>query len=322
MFYTLENKCIDEINVVKIMIDNHERLSKQHAQLTNQIKFFSVSSCVTRLYAIYENFVETAISDYLDTLSECVTFASLSEEFKTEYRLGISIILSKIDQGRYDHLNHENIIKWYYEAISNAATYKFISQALTRHEQNLRLNIVEQLLAKIQVKDLKAWLNNHTLIKELYDDHTALFEQLESEMKNFIQLRNDAAHGTLSSLESKDNLFRLCDLNIAVIKSIGSYFRKFSLSHLTNSGRMNEIGVVSESFGRNGAFVALVKRGTHLKLGREIYFLSNNNCFKQSINSMRINDISVPGITTKINDLEVGIKCANPVKVGTRIFLY
>ena len=111
MFSALENRCLQDIDTIYVLLDSHESLIETRPDISHKIKIYSVSACVTRLYAIYENFVETAVSDYLDSLSECVKFDLLPYELKTEYRMGISYILSKIDQGRYDHLTHENIIK-------------------------------------------------------------------------------------------------------------------------------------------------------------------------------------------------------------------
>ena len=111
MFSALEDRCLNDIDVINFIIDSHSKLSDTKTDLRQKIKVFSVSSCVTRLYAIYEYFIETALSDYLDSLSECINFFDLSEEFKKNYRLGISHVLSKIDQRKYNHLNHENIMK-------------------------------------------------------------------------------------------------------------------------------------------------------------------------------------------------------------------
>lgn len=321
MFHILENNSVENINIIKDMIDFHERLSSENEIKSNQIKFFSVSSCVTRLYAVYENFVETAISDYLDILSECVEFNTFSDEFKSCYRIGISTILSRIEQDRYKNLRHENIIKWYSDALSNEPDYKIITQALTIHEQNLRLNILEQMLSKIQIKNLHQWLNNYPLIKNLYVDQLRISSQLESELKDFIQIRNDAAHGSLSSLESKENLIRMCDLVIALIQSVASCFRKSALFYLFNSGKAKLIGTVTESFKRHSAFVLNVNSGINIKIGMEIYCITDENCVMQNVESLMINNVKIISITSKVSLISVGIKCNNFIKKGAQIFI-
>ncbi|MCI1267228.1 MAG: MAE_28990/MAE_18760 family HEPN-like nuclease [Saprospiraceae bacterium] len=321
MFSALENRCLQDIDTIYVLLDSHESLIETRPDISHKIKIYSVSACVTRLYAIYENFVETAVSDYLDSLSECVKFDLLPYELKTEYRMGISYILSKIDQGRYDHLTHENIIKWYYEAHSGIEPYKFVTNALTRHEQNFRLNILVNAFNRVQLKDLTSWLSNHPNIKSLYPDDDSFYQLLEAEIKDFIQLRNDAAHGSIDALEGRDSLNRHCEVIKALIISIGSYLRKNQLLNMLPTGKAREIGFVSECFPANGAFVAKLKIGTEINLYQNIYFLDRTNCYSQPINSIRINDESVIAAKANTDEFEVGIKCNEMVKTQAKIIM-
>jgi hypothetical protein len=320
MFSSLEKKCLEEIDVVRLLIDVHnENSSAREAQLRKRMKVYSVSSCVTRLYAIYERFVETAVSDYLDALSDCASFESLSAGFKNEYRMGISHILSKIDQGRYDHLNHEEVVKWYYGAITNGQPYRFVTDALTRHEENLRIQAVENILNKIQLTDLGRWLAVHPKLKELYPDELSFYPQLEAEVRSFVQLRNDASHGTLEDLEGRDNLIRLCDLTNNLIVAIAAYLRKSLIIQLEQAGKIKKIGAITESF-TNGAFVFKAKNGVSVKVGSTIYILAKANCQPETINSIMINDASVQEITSSSDDFEIGLKCNSTVKKESVIY--
>lgn len=320
MFSALEKKCLEEIEVVKLLIDVHtSAIAERDAQLRQRMKVFSVSSCVTRLYAIHEHFVETAISDYLDALSECASFESLSAEFKNEYRIGVSHILSKIDQGRYDHLNHEEVVKWYYEGITNTQPYRFVTDALTRHEENLRIPTIEKIFNKIQLKDLGSWLAAHPNLKQLYPDEVSFYPQLEAEVKAFVQLRNDASHGTLEDLEGPDNLIRLCDLATSLLISIASFLRKSLVIQLELAGKMKNVGSITETFS-NDAFISTTKNGTSIKVGDKIYIMSTSNCQPEVITSIMVNDQSVQEFTTESDDFEVGLKCENKVKRNALIY--
>lgn len=48
--------------------------------------------------------------------------------------------------------------------------------------------------------------------------------------------------------------------------------------------------------------------------------ISTTSCDKQKIQSLMINDVNVIGLTTKVDNFEIGIKCAFPVKVGVNLF--
>jgi hypothetical protein len=321
MFDAIEIKCQKDIEVVSLLIDIHNQELENHSSSIRQkIREYTVSSCVTRLYAIVENFIETIISDYLDALSELVRFSSLPVELKNEYRIGISYILSKIEQGRFDHLNHENVVEWYYIAIKDSDNYRFITDALTRHEQNFRLNIIESAFNKVQLKDFSSWVCKYPKIVALYADHSSVHEQLESEIKGFVQLRNDASHGTMDNLEGDDNLKRLCELNSAMINAISSFMRKSLILKRLDVGRLFEAGKVTEVFQENDAFVAKFKNGVVLKKGERLMILEQSDCYYERIESLMDNDTSVNEISITIDNYEVGVKLSKQVKNNARIF--
>jgi hypothetical protein len=67
----------------------------------------------------------------------------------------------------------------------------------------MRLSILSGMLKRVLLDDLQGWLSHHDAIAALFDEQAALSDQVESELKNFIQLRNDAAHGSLSALAGR-----------------------------------------------------------------------------------------------------------------------
>jgi len=137
MFSSLEKNALDNIDVVEMLVNVHrETEEKCDISIRNNVKAYTVSSCVTRLYAVYENYIKAAMSDYLDILSELVKFSALTEEFKNNYRLGISHLLAKVDQGRYQRLSHENIVKWYYEGNFSITAGKDRSQGLSKEAKS------------------------------------------------------------------------------------------------------------------------------------------------------------------------------------------
>ncbi|RYY47494.1 MAG: hypothetical protein EOO06_12375 [Chitinophagaceae bacterium] len=320
MFAALEQRSLADIDIVRYFINRNEEAVNGSGKPRKEIRVYAVSACVTRLYAIYERFVETIISDYLDALAECVPFVALSDGFKAEYRMGISIVLSKLDHARYAHLNPENVIEWYHQAMSNVSPYRFVNEALIRHDQNLRLNIVEELLKRIQIGDVKSWISKHPQVKALYPGASSVHEQFESEVKDFVQLRNDAAHGTLDDLEGVDNLLRLCDVVHALVLSIGSFFRKSILGHFVSSSKVLPLGRVIDSFS-NGAFVAKLGRAVTVDKVKGLYILSNSNCLVQKIDSMMFYGVGIAKITTKVEGVEVGLKCAELAKKGSKLFI-
>ena len=314
MFDALTANTLEQIRVVEELIPIHESVSNGKASdVRRRIKLYAVSSCVTRLYAIYENFVETILSDFLDSIPEISSYASLAAELKADYRLGISHVLSKIDNDRYSHLTHESVVLWYHEALTNQPKYRFVTEALIRHEQNLRLNVLETLLGRIQLSGIRTWLAHNEYVTALYTESESVFEQLDAELKTFVQIRNDAAHGVLDDLQGKDNLGRFCELMRSLILAISSFLHRSLLLRRANAGRARKIGEVTEVFNKNGAFVAQIENAARLQKGMQIHVLGANYCFVLQIESIRVNDLDVEDIVAAHPAFEVGLKCAvNP----------
>lgn len=318
MFSKLLSKALDQIAVVETFIDLHNDYVKTVAQENGaRIKTYAVTACITRLYAIYERFIESILADYLDALPELIKFESLSEGFKKSYRHGISSILSKIDSERYCHLKHENVVEWYHQAISGNAQYRFVTEALTHHEQNLRLGIISELLSRIDLKDLDPWICHSAHIKALYEEQTELRTQLDSELKLFIELRNDVSHGSLESLEGKDNLRRYCKVIRSFIGMLSEYCHKNLLFYRVSSGRMILVGEVTEIFPRANAFIIQLDLGCSLGVQSQLHIVGNSFCAQHRVESLRIKDAAVEQVSATFQNFEIGVRCdVNPNKLG------
>lgn len=321
MFASLTSSSLASVRVVREFVAHHERLLADHdAAARQEMKIYSVSSSVTRLYAIYERFVETLVSDFLDAIPEYCSFAALPDAMRSEYRIGISHLLSRLDSPRYHHLNHENLIRWYHEALSAVTPYRFVPEALTRHDENLRLSVLSGMLSRVQATDLQGWLSHHSSITALYPDQTALWEQIESELKNFIQQRNDAAHGTLSELAGPDPLLRYCDLITALIESLSAYLYRQIVVGREAAGKAILLGRVDEIFAAHSASIVPLQPGRSLTLGQRIHVVGQWSCVEAVVESMRIENETAFAVSAVGEVLEVGIVSSAAPRRGVSIY--
>lgn len=322
MFGGLESNAIEQIAVAQAAISNHEAfLLAQPSERQGSVRIYAVTSCVTRLYAVYEHFVESLISDYLDAIPELSTYANLSDGLRKEYRFGISYILGKLDSERYSHLTHENVILWYHQAISNSPTYRFVTEALTRHETNLRLNIVENLISRVDLQGFRSWLVNSEQITSLYEEQTAIVEQLEAELRGFVQLRNDAAHGSLQTLEGRDNLVRYCEMIAALVKTMAAFFSRSLLLNRVRVGKARKIGTVTEVFFKAGAFIAQLDAGSELETGMSVHVLGSNYYSRDSIQSLQVMGSGVDRLSADRDAFEAGLKCSSIPKRNAGLYI-
>lgn len=308
MFSALTDRSLAAIRVVREFIGHHEALlASRDAASRQEMKLYSMSACVTRLYAIYEDFVETLVSDYLDVIPDLCAFEDLAESMRAEYRVGISHLLNRLDSPRYSHLNHGDLIRWYHEALTAQSPYRFVPEALTRHDENLRLSVLGGMLKRVQLDDLQGWLSHHDAIAALFDEPVALWEQVETELKNFIQLRNDAAHGSLSALAGPETLLRHCDLASALVQALSAYLYRHVVLWRHKVNKVRLIGAVTEVFEKPRAFIVPVQRGMFVTLHEKVHLVGRWSCVEATIESIQLDKQSTDGIGALSEALEVGI---------------
>lgn len=321
MFEALTSTALGGVRVVREYVGHHDSLLASYdAAARQEMKTYSVSSSVTRLYAIYERFVETLVSDYLDAIPEYRAFCDLSEAMRTEYRVGISHLLNRLDSPRYRHLNHENLILWYHEALSATTPYRFVPEALTRHDENLRLSVLNGMFGRVQANDLQGWLSHHASIASLFSDPTAIWERVESELKNFIQLRNDAAHGTLADLVGSETLLRYCDVVAAMIESLSAYLHRQIIIGRGETGKAILLGSVTEVLPQHNACIIPLQPGKTLSLKGRVHFVGQWSCHEAVIESLQIQGEVTDGVTALGNALEVGVVSSTLPKRNVAVY--
>lgn len=322
MFESLEKNALEQIDIVEKLIKKHnEYIESEAGSSATGIKLYATSSCLTRLYGIYEHFVDSIITDYLDALPELILYENLPDVIKSEYRIGMSHLLGQVGNGRYSGLNHEQIILSYHEALTNNPKYQFVTQALTRHERNLRLQIVETIIARLDLKELRGWLNNCAEIIDLFEDKDAISDQLEAEINNFVQSRNDAAHGSLTEALGHTILQRYCSLIKEIVKAFAGFFRKHLLNHRIIAKKTIKIGNVSEVFNKAGTFIIKLNFNRSLMVGSLIYLVKPNHCSSEIINNLMLDNMNISGITAMQDGIEIGVKTQINPKKNSEVYI-
>jgi hypothetical protein len=321
VFSALRDNALEQIEVARLLIKFHNDLIPTvSAERASQIKVYAAASCVTRVYAIYENFFESLLSDYLDSVAEITPYPDLPEALRNEYLVGVSHILGKIDQERYRHLTHENIILWYHEAISANESYRFITEALTRHERNLRLDMLFELTNRVRLSRLKEWIEGCGHIGKLYDGPPTL-PQLEAELRNFVQMRNDAAHGIIEDLEGTVTLERYCDLISAIVNSLCGFVSAGLLTQRVTAGKSKKAARITEVFPKSNACVAVVEPHTMVSTGISVHLLRPTSYEYLAVASLMINGSPTENFATTNTSAEAGFSFAQLPKRGTDIYI-
>ncbi len=98
---------------------------KKDIPKTKEWRIYDHCAAVTKLYAIYENFVEDLIRDWLKLLPELfLNYDDLEERIRTTHQFGVGKLLLDLNKSRYEHLSIEEVINGLYLGVNNTDKYK------------------------------------------------------------------------------------------------------------------------------------------------------------------------------------------------------
>jgi len=279
-------------------------------------RIYDHCAALTRLYAIFESFVEGILADFLGTIPSLIRYSDLGDGFHKEHRDGVAHILQRIETYRYRDLILSEIIKDYNLALSGEDEYRILPQSLLIHDQNLSLHIVDRLFTRLGIKDVINWITCHPQVKTFMNDVRGDQNTVESELKSFVQYRNEAAHGVVNDVLSKEELLIHCDFIESLCQSMYERINHRVISRRLELDTAREIGHVTEEY-RDNIIVALLKNTT-VKIDDRLYFMSDSYCYSSAIVNLQVDDVDTNPVT--VTDMrEIGLKTAVKVKKKARI---
>ncbi len=171
-------------------------------------RIYDHCAAVIKLYAIYENFVEDLIRDWLSLLPEIYpNYSDLDNRIRKTHQTGVGRLLIDQNKKRYEHLSIKDIVNSLHSGIDNAGSYELSPDAFLFHEQNLRRDTLDKLLADAGINETWLWIEKHTAIRNFVENIKGSQNTAEGELNELIVYRNDAAHTT-----SIDNFLGFSDL--------------------------------------------------------------------------------------------------------------
>jgi hypothetical protein len=144
---------------------------------------------------------------------------------------------------------------------------------------------------------------------------------VESELKNFIQLRNDAAHGALSELVGSEALLRQCDLVSALIEALSAYLHRHVVLWRYDTGKVRFVGHVTEVFDVRRAFIVPLQPGASLAVRQNVHLVGQWSCAEASIESVRIDDQDADGVGAFGQEIEIGIVASALPKRNVAVYV-
>jgi len=143
----------------------------QDAPEARDWRIYDHCAVVTRLYAIYERFVEDLIREWIQLLPDLFpVYADLEERICNTHRIGVARLLLDITKNRFGHLSVEQVIRvLFYGASGTTEKYELLPDAFLLHEQNLRREALEKMFADAGIGNAWTWVEKHRKIKHFVE---------------------------------------------------------------------------------------------------------------------------------------------------------
>ena len=189
-------------------------------------RIYDHCAAVTKLYAIYENFVEDLIRDWLVLLPEiCPDYLDLEERIRKTHQIGTGRLLIDLNKKRYEHLLLEDVVNSLHSGFSNQSSHELLPDAFLFHEQNLRRDTLDKLLADAGINNSWVWIEQHRVIRNFVEDIKGGQNTAEGELNELITYRNDAAHTTsIDDFLGFNALLELCTFTESICQALTDLF--------------------------------------------------------------------------------------------------
>jgi len=341
----LETVCL-KISTVRSMIKTNDRLREIVFQDSSDIKelkenpefaalievipskqewrIYDRSAVVTRLYAIYERFVEDLISDWLRRMPDLVPrYSDLGEKIQNTHREGIGRLLSDLKKNRFQHLSVEKVVQGLSCGITDTGKYELLPDAFLLHEQNLRKEVLETVLKNAGIDEAWKWVSNHKEIKYFVEEVRGSQNTAEGELKQLVDYRNKAAHGSTDEILGTQELLDLGDFVEALCKSLADLVTYNIILLQIDRGLVREIGKITEWLKKRQAYVAKLKEVT-LTVGERVFLVLVNDklsyCYAAKIESIKREGISHNHVEITSEE-EVGLTFDRDARIGLTIYV-
>ncbi len=319
--------CLDKIEALKKnLLFNQEVQEFLAAQAQNTIvstlvplkphtsEWKVIEHCATfsRLYCIYESFVFDVITDWLLKMPGIFTYSELDTKFKNHHRTGIAHVLSNLTHQRYQRLNELDVVKDFFYSINNSKEYSLLPEAFCYHDNNLRFGPLMQVLSKVSIDNASEWLNNYPAIIKYFQGKGTKTD-VEHDLDAFVQDRNDASHGSVTTVYGTGQLLDSIYFIENLCQGIFELFQKTWIMSCKAKALTKNVGKITEYYSRN--VVVAVLSHCSIFVGMNIYVVDTHRCYKAKIEELRIDDKNVPQVAID-SAVEVGLRLDTKAKKG------
>jgi hypothetical protein len=276
-------------------------------------------TAITRAYALFEAFVSQLLREYLTFLAGSYTLSELGEDFMAKYTRGIGRILVDQHAGRYENINVVTLIADATAALANKSAYHIQPEAMLRAEQNLRMVELKRLFSHCGLAGLEIWVTKHSAIEAFFAAQSRLSQTAESELKQIVEYRNEAAHDEVDQVLGTEVLAEVTEFFEALLQSITDFVQYDTLRRAKELGKAQILGLISERL-HDDVVVAKIAN-LRIRIGDTVYIYGKGLTMIGTIQSIQLDDVNQDAADIT-DEREVGLRLGVRAKKGCELIRF
>lgn len=290
--------------LVKVLPDNPPS--------TIQWRVFGHCAALVRLYAVYERFIVHVVSEWLGMLPKLYRdYQQLPEGVRRGHRQGIAEILPRLGSDRYGHLSEETVVRGMYKGTTGQGAYDLPEDLFILDEQNLRKDTLERLFTRVGITNLWGTVCKNGEVQQFLTDVRGNENTAEAELRQFVDYRNDAAHGDVDEVLSTDEILKIAEFVKCLCKAVsGCVTRDFIRYHL-NEGSAVIVGKIIRCFPER--VVGVEMKETSVSVDERLYVFRDSGCYSVNVKALEIEHVRHSRIDAPAG-LKVGVELDQPAK--------
>lgn len=350
MFSSFTSRLQEQVNTIKAVLDTHDRLrsiifrnaeppkSPQTAgehraeqeveQAIDAVKrsapskpawqIYDHCAAFTRLYAVYEQFVENLASEYLRMLPRLyVRYEDLPPTVTTQHRVGVAQILQKIGKdGPFKDLEERSIIRDLAHGLLGNPNYTLLRNAFLIDPQNYRSEIVNKLFSYLGFANSWVWVEKHPSMTAFMQSRRDPNETAATLLHDFVEYRNEASHTLVDDIVATEEIKSIADFVVVLSEALSQLVMKNVVQRRNELGEVSTIGVVVHKFS-DRIVGARMSAGT-VSIGTPLVVMQKQACFKTRIESIKILQKTYDHLEVE-EDQEIGLGLTDIANEGARL---
>jgi hypothetical protein len=233
---------------------------------------------------------------------------------------GIAKLLPEMgrpDRSRYKHLSIKDVAQELADSAAGKQPYRLRPEAFFTNDQNLRHGRIQDLFNSVGLTDAWEWMSKHPIMIDYIDNVIGGANTLENELEEFIQARNEAAHGATGSYLGISELEQLSLFAERLGTALVEKARHDMYQYYLTVNQAESLGIVTEIFLRANA-VIVQSSGCRFTVGESLGLLTTNCCDFQRVVSCQVDDVDYPSFVAVVGQ-EIGLRFSQLPRKGAQL---